>query len=206
METHNPIFQGYEINTSAKYGIYTDILDSAIKQIDAMQSFHNKVYLLRFDLHLPNTDTPISDAKGKALISAFFKSIKEKLSSKKEDSLTRVAYQWAFEVEKSKKGHYHCWIAVDGNKKQKPGSIKEKTGLIGLVTREWEKVSSGTVRLAGAHQEDQGHQLRRGDKKAKDDCIHHISYLAKVRSKGYGGKRKGSSNYGTSKLKAKVIH
>jgi hypothetical protein len=171
-----------------------------------MQSFYNKVYLLRFDLHLPKTDTPISDAEGKTLISAFFKSIKEKLNTKQEGSLSNVTYQWAYEVENEKKGHYHCWIAVDGNKRQKPGSTKNKTGLIGIVIREWEKLSSGTVRLAGEHQEHQGHKLRRGDEKAKDACIRHISYLAKVRSKGYGGKRKGSSNYGTSRLKAKVIH
>jgi hypothetical protein len=198
--------QGYKINTGPNKSIYPAILIPALEQIDAMLSHHNKVYLLRFDLHLPNTDTPISDAEGKALISAFFKSIKEKLSTKKEGSLARVAYQWAFEVEKAKKGHYHCWIAVDGNKKQKPGSIKDKSGLIGLVTREWQKISSGTVRLAGEHQEDKGHKLRRGDEKAKDNCIRHISYLAKVRSKGYGGERKGSSNYGTSRLKAKEIH
>jgi hypothetical protein len=170
-----------------------------------MLSYHSKVYLLRFDLHLPNTDTPITDTEGKALISAFFKSIKEKLSTKKEGSLARVVYQWAYEVEEVKSGHYHCWIAVDGNKKHKPGSTKNKTDLIGVVIREWEKISSGTVRIAGKRQEHQGHLLTRDDKKAKDKCIHHISYLAKVRSKGYGGKRKGCINYGTSRLKAKSI-
>jgi hypothetical protein len=204
METHNPRFQGYEINTSAIYSIYPDILGSAIKQIDAMQSYHNKVFLLRFDLHLPDTD--ISDLEGKALISAFFKSVKDKLNTKKEGSLSRVAYQWVFEVERAKKGHYHCWLAVDGSKRHKTGSIKEKSGLIGLLIREWQRISSGTVRIAGKDQEHQGYQLKRDDKATKDSCIYHISYMAKVRGKGYGGKRKGSSNYGTSKLKAKVIH
>lgn len=171
-----------------------------------MQSFHNKVYLLRFDLHLPDTDTPISDSEGKALISAFFKSVKDKLNTKKEGALSRVAYQWVFEVERLKAGHYHCWLAVDGAKRQKTGSTKYKTGLIGLLIREWQRVSSGTVRLAGENQEHQGYQLKRGDEATKESCIYHISYMAKVRGKGYGGKRKGSSNYGTSKLKAKVIH
>jgi hypothetical protein len=204
METNSPRFQGYEINTSTNYAIYTDILGLALKQIDAMQSYHRKVYLLRFDLHLP--DIPISDSEGKAFISAFFKSVKDKLSTKKEGSLSRVAYQWVFEVERLKAGHYHCWLAVDGSKRHKTGSIKEKSGLIGLLIREWQRISSGTVRIAGKNQEHQGYQLKRDDKATKDSCIYHISYMAKVRGKGYGGKRKGSSNYGTSKLKAKVIH
>lgn len=173
-----------------------------------MLSYHSKVYLLRFDLHLPNTDTPIKEKESKVFISAFFKAIKDKLNTKQEGSLSRMAYQWVYEIEELKGGHYHCWIALDGNKRQQPGSTKNKTGLIGVVIREWERIASGTVRLAGKRQEHQGHQLTRDDKgrQAKDDCIRHISYLAKAKSKGYGGERKGSINYGTSRLKPKVIN
>jgi hypothetical protein len=168
-----------------------------------MQSYHNKVYLIRFDLHLP--DTFISDEEGKAFISHFFKSVKDKLNTKKEGSLTRVAYQWVFEVEKAKKGHYHCWIAVDGSKRHKTGSTKHKTGLIGLLIKEWNRISSGTVRLAGENQEHQGHMLKRDDRVVKEQCVRHVSYMAKVRGKGYGGVREGSNNYGTSRLSPKAI-
>jgi hypothetical protein len=169
-----------------------------------MQSYHSRVYLIRFDLHLP--DTPISDEEGKAYISDFFKSVKDKLSTRKGGSLARVAYQWVFEVEKAKKGHYHCWIAVDGSKKQKTGSTKRESGLIGVLIEEWRRVSSGTVRLAGRNQEHQGYMLTRNARIVKEECVYHISYMAKVRGKGYGGVRKGSSNYGTSRLSPKVIH
>lgn len=202
--THN----NFSIYTNAdkKQGCYTKQLDASFNQLIAMLSHHSRVTLIRFDLHLIGNNR-YEDSK---VIRKFFNLLTQHLKTKTKVKKAkpyrnhkRVAYGWVFEIEKKKKGHYHCWIAVDGHKIKYSGTTEswsdENKGLMGLVSQYWEAASNG------------GHipplknpvyNIKRDDPISLDAAIYRISYLYKNRGKQYGKKGK-TRNYGTSKVQFK---
>lgn len=165
-------------------GLYTHIMKSILTQIEAMLSHHNKVFLLRFDLHQPEyTDTSKH-------VSKFFKGMSEHIKSKYR--LKRFGYAWARELEEAEQQHYHCFILLDGNKVQQSGYILKE------AQKHWELYFDGYLCWPPKRCY---HNLTRDDHDGIQDAIYHISYLAKGRSKGY--KPAQSKNFGRSRIKYK---
>ena len=184
------------INPDKNQFCYEEILNSTFDQLYAMLERYSVVFVLRFDLHssLPNNKN----------VSKFFKAVRESLCTRSKNELPyknhkAIAYQWVKEVEKSKKAHYHCWIALAGRKVNRPGLIGANScGLLKLVEDYWKATDpEGTV---GAIPKHFGHRVYRGDIASLGDCIYHLSYLAKNRGKQYG-KGGDEKNHGSSRLK-----
>lgn len=186
---------------------YTDILDSTYKELDAISSLYSKTYVIRFDLHLTEYHDYAACSDGE-LIRRFFKSLIRSIKSSLNYS-GKVAYQWVKEIERAKKAHFHCWIAVSGHKFQRLGTVRcdlqpNGAGLVGLIQKRWEVESSGgTVWVPDGDNEKRyaGHMLSGsgslGEKENIEGCFYHLSYMAKCRGKQYGQK---GHNYGTSRL------
>lgn len=164
--------------------MYSRMLKQMLTQIEAILSHHNKVLLVRFDLNKSDYDENSQD------ISLFFRQFLDTI--KKTYKLKRVAYSWAREQGKTENRHYHCFIALDGNKVQTSYRIVEQ------IKWYWEIIHDGSVHFT---QPKCFHMLHRNKPESFKDPIYHISYLAKGRGKGY--KPQQAKNYSCSRLKPK---
>ncbi len=156
-----------------------------LSQIEAMLSHHNKVFLLRFDLHQTEY------TKTSQHVSKFFKLYCESL--KKKYNLKRVGFAWAREQEKAEQQHYHCFILVDGNKVKAPHKLTETAKWY------WEMLYDGSLCWPEVRC---FHRLTRNNKETLEVAIYHISYLAKGRGKGY--KPAQAKNFGASRIHLKT--
>ena len=103
------------INASDKYSIRTDILKALLDQLTAMLDHHRKVFIYRFDLHVPEYtahNTQITDFNRR-----LFKRIKSHYK------VNRIGYGWVREIETAKQQHYHYTLFLDGSKINEPHSL-----------------------------------------------------------------------------------
>lgn len=177
--THNDWYwyadKFWAINT-AKSGIRTDTLRAMLGQFDTMLSFHRKVFVFRFDLHLfygRETNTLITNFNRR-----LFKRIKRHYKS-------RIAFTWVREQEKAKQQHYHYVLLLDGSKVNSPFQIQQ------WITDIWGDY--GTCFWAGYK------DVERKYEESIQQASYHISYLAKPRGKGYRPAQ--TKDYGSSRLK-----
>jgi len=111
--TYKPIYNGLAINTGKykKLGVYTNMLEPMLNQIEVLLTHHSRIQLLRFDLHLPVTKLMTASA-GNLVVSNFFKQVKQDLASANWNRQKNVIQGWAREVGESDNAHYHCYIGV----------------------------------------------------------------------------------------------
>lgn len=165
--------RAWHINTT-KSGIRTDILRVLLLRFNDALEQHSKVFVFRFDLHLPK-HTPTN-----TVISPFLRQVGRRAKRKYGNSFR---YVWAREQEKSKQQHYHFTLFMDGNK------IKSPHYLQGWIEDAWAQ-TDGNCHWSGYH------RILRGDETALQEAAYHISYLAKPRGKGYRPPQ--TKDYGSS--------
>jgi hypothetical protein len=173
----------YEINnvsqkTGKAYGVFEPIMLKLLEQLHIATQIHGKVFVFRFDLSISSYTV---DSR---IISNFRKKLIQKL--KREYQMIDIGFAWVREQEKSKQQHYHLVYFLDGQK------VWHHQGLSKIVKEISTRDSNITrVVFAGFHQVDDDRSLR--------DAIYHISYLAKIRGKGYRPSK--SHDFGSSRLK-----
>ena len=168
---------------SRKSGINPRQLKMSLRQINNLLTYHNKICLIRFDLHQPH------HTQDNQQITALFRQLGRQLSSLRD--CKRIIYGWTREQEKAKQQHYHCWLALDGNK------IKSAFGILGMVEDLWHEI-------IGSHHwepENATYMIKRGDHQSLATAVYRISYLAKGRGKGYRPQQ--TKDYGQSRLQPK---
>ncbi|MFJ7796846.1 inovirus-type Gp2 protein [Pseudomonas sp. NPDC096950] len=197
--TYEPTYRGYSINAckTKEYGVITDIMKNIIDQIEHILSHHSRISVIRFDCHFPKNWTTNHKLENER-VSQLTKMLRQKLGSKKWLEHKNIVQGWAYEVgDKSKRGHYHYFIAFKALY-YRLGSFKggTYTGLYGLIKDCWSSVVDGHVEFAGTH------TVNRSNRIQINNCIYHLSYLAKVRDKQFG---QGSTakNYSLSRLSRK---
>lgn len=164
-------------------GFYVPILAKADEQVGAMLSHHCKVLVFRLDLHV------YEPSDNNMVISTFIRQYRQRL--KRSLELNRLGFLWCRERHKSDKQHYHVTFMVDGNKHQHPSL------LIDIAKMYWDERDTGTI-----YTPKQCYQLlRRGDEEAYQRVFEHLSYLAKVFSKG--SKAAATNDYEGSRVKLK---
>jgi hypothetical protein len=168
---------------SRKSGLIKHALESMISQLDVMLSYHNKVFVLRFDIRL------YSYTEDNQIITNFNRRLFKWL--KRYYKLKRVGFVWCREHEKAKQQHYHYALFIDGCAVRYPIVINRK-------------IKELVAQLQGSYHfsENCYHNLKRGDYESIHKAIYHISYLAKARGKG--NKPKQTKSYGTSRIKMKT--
>jgi hypothetical protein len=155
------------------------MLKQMIGQVLAMLSHHNKVFLLRFDLH--QNESPLNNRRISIFIRRLFGQINTFYN------VTRIGYIWVREQEKSDNPHYHFALLLDGGKVQHPHYLLE------VVKQVWEFMD-GSVWIP----ENCYYRIKRDDFKLLQLAVLRISYFAKGRGKGRGGST--TKNYGTSRI------
>lgn len=172
-------------NGEGKYGCYKAILEQIHSQLTAMQSFHSKVMVLRIDLHV---DQYTAD---NLVLSRFLEKVKRRLTE--HYKAKRVGYIWVREMEKAKKQHYHLALFIDGNKIQHPAK------LIHWIEERWQ--SRGQPKPYTP--QNCFYTLRRNDGRGFDAAFKRLSYLAKIRGKGY--RNESVNDYSASRIKPKKV-
>lgn len=191
--------KGYKINCAASMPIIEDALLAFIGQIEAYDTHYTSgTTLIRFDLSLPEHMAIKPDAGSEtALIAAFFKKLKERLGYKVNGGVRKFIYGWVREVEKRKKGHFHCFIGVPLRLIRVPGKIsndlEKGVGTMGLIEGIWQRLcDGGRVWYVKTH--------KVVDEASCADAIYHVSYMAKLRGKSYSNNA-GHRNWASSRLK-----
>jgi hypothetical protein len=174
----------YGINTgNNKHSCFTDILDAMHGQMQAMLSHHNKVIVVRVDLHCDKY-TPCNSE-----LSRFMCKVRKRLYS--HYKCTRFGYLWVREQERSKSQHYHIMLIIDANKIQHPSA------LLGWLQERWHVRGHSRPYVP----KNCFYRIRRGDHLAFGEAFYRCSYLAKARGKGYGSL--GTNNYSGSRVRFK---
>lgn len=160
----------YKINNGngdKKLGLYIETLHSIIDQFEVALKKWRRVFVLRFDLHMPfetSSNKPVTD---------FRKRLSQRL--KREYGFKDIGYCWAREYHGKGKGqHYHWVLFLDGNLVRHSSRLRE------MVKQSWERPAGGyTVPTIK-------HPFYFADtEEIAQDAICRISYLAKTRGKGH---------------------
>jgi hypothetical protein len=170
----------YPINThDGRYESYSDILNKGINQLITMLNKHCKVLVIRLDVHIPE-HTKLNTNIG--LFVDYLKRFIQRYYSTKN-----VGYIWVRETEKAKKQHYHLCIYVDGNKVRTSYKIVE-----------WAERYLTSKGMTLYRPNNTFIMVLRNDKQTIDNAVYRMSYLAKVRGKGYVDKH--VRNYSSSRI------
>ncbi len=165
-------------------GHYLEILEVIVDQIDAMQSHHSRVLVLRVDLHLH--EWTASNSVVSELISRFRKKLARR-------DIKRLGYIWCREQDGSDAQHYHFAFLIDGNKHRHPKRLIEEIQCI------WDERQIGFTYVPKRCYT----LLKRGDYVTYQKTFDRLSYLAKVATKS---KRKATTNdYSASRIKHREI-
>lgn len=178
------------INTQGEgKGCYMEMLRRIDQQLTAMLTHHNKVLLVRVDIHLDPDIRP----EDNDIISHYIRKMRK--WAKRKYKVKRLGYAWCRELCKSKKIHYHIALMIDGNVTQDHRTIVKETDRI-----------VNSYRHLGYHStsiylEDCFHMIHRGDKVEYNTAFKHLSYFAKERTKDTKHLAKRSKNFFTSRIK-----
>lgn len=176
---HYAILQG-------KQGVFSKIMHRLNEELSASLHLWGRVFALRFDLH--HTDIY---RENNSWVSQFFKNLKRRLE--REYGMAAIGYLWVREQEKAKAQHYHVVIFLDGNK------IRHSSKINTIIRDTW--ISINSINHVAIPEKpfyfvDNEEMLA--------DTMQRISYLAKVRGKGYRSKQV-KDFYGSSLYK-KIHH
>jgi uncharacterized protein YycO len=169
-----------KINSTEKLGVYPLIIEKFVVELDKMIARYKRVFVLRFDLHLRQY---CDDNKQ---ITTFIKAQVQRIKRKYKTKY--VGDVWVREVERSKIQHYHCAFFIDGDK------IRNSFALNQQIKAKWYKNGHRSVVPKPYYFLDK-HNM----KEEREKVIYRLSYLAKVRGKGYRSPQ--AKDYSTSRLK-----
>jgi len=176
-------FSGYPVNT-AKSGVYRELLEAIIDQLEACYSHHGRLLVVRFDLH-SHGFRPDSD---NTEVSRFMKRIIRWVEYRY--ATEKVGRVWVRELERSKRQHYHCALMIDGDR------IRHPKKLLAAIKEKWEMADPDhfmpDIRKP-YHFVDKNSGLF--------DSVYRLSYMAKPRGKGYRPEQ--AKDYSTSRIKAR---
>jgi len=170
----------YEVNAT-KSGINDKILNSFFKQLAAMESRHNKLFVYIFIPEVKESNCTNSIMKD-------FNSGIERHFNKFQKT-KEMAYLWVREKVNNKPEHYHQVIILDGNK------VRNIKHIYQPMLDIWQSVGGSNIHRP----ERPYYNYRRGDYETMANIIYRVSYLAKNATKG--DKPAQTKNYSSSRIK-----
>jgi hypothetical protein len=199
--TTDTTYRGYPIQagTDRGYQCYELLLDETIDRLLHFTQYTTKVFVMRFDLRFSdgfNSDA-LSFNGNSALVSEFFRRLSTHLKRKTAQKTgmpyrnhKHIAFHWVREVDTAKNCHFHCWIALDGQKVQHTGLASNGSGIMGVMDRIWSTVCKGHGSLYQVSGENVPTKLfvDAGTREYKDkgllaETVYALSYLSKTRTK-----------------------
>ena len=186
MKEHNYCFYNYKeeelfINSSETKGVYPNIIEKIVEQLDTCLAIHKRVLVVRFDLSL---DEYSGDNH---TISTFINRQKQRMF--KTYGIKNIGHAWKRERETSKAQHYHVALFIDGNKIQYPSKLLRQ------IKAKWFKHGRCWIPVDCFYYLDKS---KSNFKQMRGEAIFRLSYLSKTRGTGY--KDVQAKNYSVSRL------
>ena len=186
MKEHNYCFYNYKeeelfINSSKTKGVYPNIIEKIVEQLDTCLAIHKRVLVVRFDLSL---DEYSGDNH---TISTFINRQKQRMF--KTYRVKNIGHAWKREQETSKAQHYHVALFIDGNKIQHPSKLLRQ------IKAKWFKHGRCWIPDDCFYYLDES---KTNFKQTRGEAIYRLSYLGKTRGTGY--KDVQAKNYSVSRL------
>jgi len=172
----------FSINADINKGIYIEILERFVSQLDIALCIHKRLLVIRVDLHLNKFS---ADNK---VISRFMNRLKQWL--KRNYGLNKIGYIWVREKAKSQNQHYHLALLLDENKIRHPKRLNVQIKEMWLPYGHMPTVINPYYNI-NTHK-DNYQAIRK-------EVIQRVSYLAKVSTKRKRDKQ--TKDYQTSRLK-----
>ena len=169
-----------EINSTNTLGVYPIIIEKMVQELDKAINLYKRVFVLRFDLHLNHYSDDNKE------ISNFMKAQVQRIKRKYKTKY--VGYVWVREMERAKTQHYHCAFFIDGDRLRTSNVLNQQ------IKAKWYKNGHRSVVPKPFYFIDK-HNIE----KKRKEVIYRLSYLAKVRGKGYRSPQ--AKDYSTSRLK-----
>jgi len=169
------------INSSETQGIYPNIIEKIVEQLDICLDLHKRVLVVRFDLSL---DEYSGDNH---TISTFINRQKQRMF--KTYRVKNIGHAWKREQETSKAQHYHVALFIDGNKIQHPSKLLRQ------IKAKWFKHGRCWIPDDCFYYLDES---KTNFKQTRGEAIYRLSYLGKTRGTGY--KDVQAKNYSVSRL------
>ena len=174
-----------EINSTDTLGVYPIIIEKMVGELDKMIARYKRVFVLRFDLHLNNYSADNKE------VSTFMKAQVQRIKRKYKTKY--VGYVWVREMERAKTQHYHCAFFIDGDRLRTSNVLNQQ------IKVKWYKNGHRSVVPKPFYFLDK-HNME----EKRKEVIYRVSYLAKVRGKGYRSAQ--AKDYSTSRLKLNLIN
>ncbi len=196
------------INTIKESGCCVQHLQSMFSQIEAMLSWHSKVLMIVFEVHM-KVFTPDNKAFSRFLEQAekrIFRFYKREFDIKlnrmglcwgreihldKEQQKIFVASEWAREQEKAKKQHYHVIMLLDGDSVQSYWNVSQ-------IIKEMIEADCRKDIFASHWIEHEPVMIYRNNRESLEKAFYWASYAAKERGKGY--RAKTANDFSVSKV------
>jgi hypothetical protein len=167
------------INSTETLGVYPTIIEKMVTELDKMIARYKRVFVLRFDLHLINYSDDNKE------ISSFMRAQVQRIKRKYKTKY--VGYVWVREMERAKTQHYHCAFFIDGDKLRTSYVLNQQ------IKAKWYKNGHRSVVPKPYYFLDKHNMTEK-----RREVIYRLSYLAKVRGKGYRSAQ--AKDYSTSRL------
>lgn len=168
----------FVVNSGEGKGIIKEILEKLIEQLQISYEIHRRLHVLRFDLHQEN----YSDDN--QTISRFFNLMNQWL--RRNYQMKEIGYGWVREKERAKSQHYHCVYYLDGDKIRYPNKLIKK------IKEAWIHGHVPVVQNPYFNINQSNHETE------MQNAIKRISYMAKLRGKGY--RKPQTKDYNVSRL------
>ena len=191
MKEHFSCFYNFKeeelyINSSKTRGVYPNIIEQMVEQLDICIAKFGRVLVVRFDL---SCDEYSGDNH---TISTFINRQKQRMF--KTYGIKNIGHAWKRERETSKAQHYHVALFIDGNKIQYPSKLLRQ------IKAKWFKHGRCWIPDDCFYYLDKS---KTNFKQKRGDAIYRLSYLGKTRGTGY--KDIQAKNYSVSRLKLDFI-
>ncbi|ANQ66389.1 hypothetical protein GS41_03480 [Candidatus Pseudothioglobus singularis] len=169
------------INSSETKGVYPNIIEKIVEQLDTCLAIHKRVLVVRFDLSL-------NEYSGdNHTISTFINRQKQRMF--KTYGVKNIGHAWKRERETSKAQHYHVALFIDGNKIQYPSKLLRQ------IKAKWFKHGRCWIPDECFYYLEFSFS---NFKQTRGEAIYRLSYLGKTRGTGY--KDIQAKNYSVSRL------
>lgn len=175
-------------------GCYFEMLSRIDEQLTAMLTHHNKVLVVRLDIHLDPKIRPDNND----IMSHYIRKMRKWAARKYK--VKRLGFAWCRELCSSKKIHYHIALMIDGDKTQDHRTIVKETS---RIVESYQHLGYGSTQF---YPKDCFHMLHRGDKIEFNTAFKHLSYMAKERTKDYKYLSPKGKNFFTSRIKPSDRH
>lgn len=202
IENNQIVLDGFQfkINAFSGCGLYPKIMESIWNQLKASLSHHNKVAVLRFDLHV-STGCEVSSRDLSYLIDRLKRHVASVYGT------SQLGYVWVREQDKASSPHYHLCLFVNGNR------LQNSTELFKWISDRWQALGhprphnthySSVDGKKGTYNRGAPVRIIRRSKglitnwRILEETVYWLSYLAKVRTKTRIVK--GARLWGSSRL------